>query len=276
MQGLVGFWYLQNIFNVSLSVSLCLSRRTHPMGSNNHDIALEAKFLKEKRNENAREIVEQLNSSNNEEITIKDMIQAEQIDKGNIKDVNTVKDNLNENFFGRIKNKMKTIELPQAAPFIYPLLIGIVAYFMCCSCGQNDCYGPVLLALPIIVSKKALCWTLLNTINLLEKIPCEEDTENWTSSELMVVIQDEESKGNMLFWILLAISAEIGLALIGILVIMAIIAGIVQLMKKQKDQTLLRINEDGKWVYGGSKSSNVKAPKDERKTDDLKESIIEK
>ena len=92
----------------------------------------------------------------------------------------------------------------------------------------------------------------------------------------MVVIQDEESKGNMLFWILLAISAEIGLALIGILVIMAIIAGIVQLMKKQKDQTLLRINEDGKWVYGGSKSSNVKAPKDERKTDDLKESIIEK
>ena len=253
MQGLVGFWYLQNIFNVSLSVSLCLSRRTHPMGSNNHDIALEAKFLKEKRNENAREIVEQLNSSHNEEITIKDMIQANQIDKENIKDVDTVKDNLNENFMGRMKNKMKTIELPQAAPFIYPLLFGIVAYFMCCSCGQNDCYGPVLLALPIIVSKKALCWTLLNTINLLEKIPCEEEeTKIWTdsgTSELAVVFQEDESKFNLLFPLALA-------ALLGILLISAFIFGLVKLMKKQrKDQTLLRINEDGKWVYGGEGTS---------------------
>ena len=228
------------------------------MDSNNHDIASEANFLKENRNKKAREIVEQLNSSHKKEITIKDMIQADQIDKENTKDVETVKDNLNENFFGRMKNKMKTIELPQAASVIYPLLIGIVAYFMCCSCGQDDCYGPVLLALPIIMSKKAVCWTLLNTINLLEKIPCEEDAENWTNSELVMVIQDEESKVNMLFWIILAISA-----LIGILIIMAIIAGLVQLMKKQKDQTLLRINEDGNWVYGGSKSSNVKVSESE-------------
>ena len=126
-----------------------------------------------------------------------------------------------------------------------PLLIGIIAYFICCFCGQYECYGPVLLAVPIIISKKVFCWTVLKTVNLLEKIPCEEKTK--IPTELVPVFQDDEHEVDLL----LRISLALLLALMGTLFISALIAGLVKLLKKQKDQTLLRIDEDGNWVYGG-------------------------
>ena len=67
------------------------------------------------------------------------------------------------------------------------------------------------------------------------------------------VFQDDELEVNLLFWISLALLA----ALLGTPFISVLIAGLVTLLKKQKDQTLLRIDEDGNWVYGGG-SSNIK------------------
>ena len=89
---------------------------------------------------------------------------------------------------------------------------------------------------------------------MLEKIPCEEEIRIWTDSELVVVFQEDDSKFNLLFPLAFA-------ALLGILLISAFIFGLVKLMNKQKDQTLLRINEDGNWVYGG-KSSKMEVQKD--------------
>ena len=48
--------------------------------------------------------------------------------------------------------------------------------------------------------------------------------------------------------------------MLGILLISAYIFGLAKLMNEQKDQTLLRINQDGNWVYG--KSSKIKVQKD--------------
>ena len=220
------------------------------MDSNQKKIIEESESRKKKRDEKVRKLVVALNSPPSSEQTNKTMIQK--IKEEVIENFETIKDNLNENVVGRLKYQIP-LSLPQATTIILPLLIGILAYFICCFCGQDECYGPVLLALPVIISKKAFCWSLLKSIDLLEKIPCEEEeTKIWTdsgTSELAVVFQEDESKFNLLFPLALA-------ALLGILLISAFIFGLVKLMKKQrKDQTLLRINEDGKWVYGGEGTS---------------------
>ena len=220
------------------------------MDSNQKKIIEESESRKKKRDEKVRKLVVALNSPPSSEQTNKTMIQK--IKEEVIENFETIKDNLNENVVGQLKYQIP-LSLPQATTIILPLLIGILAYFICCFCGQDECYGPVLLALPVIISKKAFCWSLLKSIDLLEKIPCEEEeTKIWTdsgTSELAVVFQEDESKFNLLFPLALA-------ALLGILLISAFIFGLVKLMKKQrKDQTLLRINEDGKWVYGGEGTS---------------------
>ena len=220
------------------------------MDSNKKKIIEESESRKKKRDEKVRKLVVALNSPPSSEQTNKTMIQK--IKEEVIENFETIKDNLNENVVGRLKYQIP-LSLPQATTIILPLLIGILAYFICCFCGQDECYGPVLLALPVIISKKAFCWSLLKSIDLLEKIPCkEEESKIWTdsgTSELAVVFQEDESKFNLLFPLALA-------ALLGILLISAFIFGLVKLMKKQrKDQTLLRINEDGKWVYGGEGTS---------------------
>ena len=217
------------------------------MDSSKKDIASEAQRLEQKRNEKVHKIVQQLNSSQNEP-TVKSLIQK--VQEKITEDFETIKDNLDEIFVGRFKYKIP-LSLSPATNIILPLLIGIIAYFICCFCGQDECYGPFLLAAPIIISKKAFCWTLVKTINLLEKIPCEEETKSHT--ELVEIIIQDEPKDNLLFWILFLALAS----LLGILFISAFIVGLVKLMKKQKNQTLLQIDEDGNWVYG-SKSSNIK------------------
>ena len=217
------------------------------MDSNKKDITLEARRLEKHRNEKVRQIEEQLNSSQNDEPTNKGPIQMFQ--EKITDDFKTIKENLDKKFVARLKYKTP-LSLSSATTILLPVLIGILAYFICCFCGQDECYGPVLLAVPLIISKKAFCWTVLETMNLLEKIPCEEKTKFHT--ELVAVVQDDAPKENLLFWILLAL-----VALLGFLFISALIVGLIKLMKKQKDQTLLQIDEDGNWVYG-SKSSNIK------------------
>ena len=88
-----------------------------------------------------------------------------------------------------------------------------------------------------------------------EKITDDFKTIKENLEKLVPVFQDDELEVNLLFWISLAILA----ALLGIPFIFVLIAGhgLVKLLKKQKDQTLLRIDEDGNWVYGG-RSSNIK------------------
>ena len=221
------------------------------MELNQKKIATESQVLKQKRDQKVQKIVKALNSPSSERGN-------ENLIQNNIKDevievFETIKDNLNEKFIGRLKYKIP-LSLPPATTIILPLLIGILAYFICCFCGQDECYGPVLLAVPVIISKKAFCWTFLKSITLLEKIPSEEEIRIWTDSELVVVFQEDESKFNLLFPLAFA-------ALLGILFISAFIFGLVKLMNKQKDQTLLRINEDGNWVYGG-KSSKMEVQKD--------------
>ena len=218
------------------------------MDSNQRDITLEARRLEKNRNEKVRKIEEQLNSSQNDEPTNKGLIQMFQ--EKITDDFKTIKENLDKKFVGRLKYKTP-LSLSSATTILLPALIGILAYFICCFCGQDECYGPVLLAVPIIISKKVFCWTILNTVNLLEKVPCEEKIK--IPTELVPVFRDDEHEVNLLLWISLALLA----ALLGTLFISALIAGLVKLLKKQKDQTLLRIDEDGNWVYGG-RSSNIK------------------
>ena len=86
-----------------------------------------------------------------------------------------------------------------------------------------------------------------------EKITDDFKTIEENLDKLVPVFQDDELEVNLLFWISLAILA----ALLGIPFIFVLIAGhgLVKLLKKQKDQTLVRIDEDGNWVYGGGISN---------------------
>ena len=114
------------------------------MDSNREKIIAESQSRKKKRDEKVRKLVEALNSPSRER-TNKTMIQN--IKEEVIEHFETIKDNLNENVVGRLKYKIP-LSLPLATTIILPLLIGILAYFICCFCGQDECYGPVLLALP--------------------------------------------------------------------------------------------------------------------------------
>ena len=215
------------------------------MNSNKKDIASVAKVLKRKRNDRINKIAEQLNSPQDEDSN-KDQIQN--FKKEITKDFKKIKDNLNEKFVGRLKKFLDSP--PPAVTIILSLIFGVLGYFFCCYYGKDGCcYGPSLLAVPLIISKKVFCWTLLKTIDLLEKIPCEDKQKMkiLTDSELVVVTLDDEAKVNLLFWISLTITALLGILLIG-----ACVVGLVKLMKK--DQTLLRIGKDGNWVYGGNSS----------------------
>ena len=165
------------------------------MDLNRKKIGTESQVLKQKRDQKVQKIVKALNSPFSERCN-------ENLSQNNIKDevikvFETIKDNLNEKIIGRLKYKIP-LSLPPATTIILPLLIGILAYFICCFCGQDECYGPVFLALPVI-TKKAFCWTFLKYITLFERIPCEEEIRIWTDSELIVVFQEDDSKFNLLF-----------------------------------------------------------------------------
>ena len=205
------------------------------MDSKKKDIDLQAQRLEQNRNEKVRKIKEHLNSSQNEP-TNKDLIQK--VQRKISEDFTTMKEHLDKKFFGLC------------------LVFGIMAYFICCFCGQDECYGSVLLAFPFIISKEAFCWTLLKIINLLKKIPCEDDTKLISTppvvkkklTELATVFQEEDTQDDLLrFWIPLVLGVLFGILLIG-----SLIAGLLKWINYQarNNQSLLGINIEGNWVYG--------------------------
>ena len=159
----------------------------------------------------------------------------------------------------KIKTEIKNIKFPDASSIIWmPILIGILSYLICCFslCEKNDCYGPIILTFPLLMSKKALCWCLLHTINLLKKIPCEDDTKLISTSfviekkmtELATIFQEEDTQDDFLmFWIPLVLGVLFGILLIG-----SLITGLLKWLKyrAQNNQSLLGINDEGNWVYG--------------------------
>lgn len=161
------------------------------------------------------------------------------------------RDNLKEKFH-QIKANIMKVGIPAAS-----FLIGIITYLICCFslCEENDFCGPILLTFPFLISKKALCWCLLQIINLLKKVPCEEDTKLLSPppvkekiTELAEVFQEEETQDDLLtFWIPIVVGV-----LFGILIIGGAIAGFMKWMINRNNQTLLRINNEGKWVYGSN------------------------
>ena len=176
-------------------------------------------------------------------------------------------------WFNKIKTNIKKIEIPAASVIWVPILIGIITYLICCFslCEENDCCGPILLTFPLLISKKALCWCILQTINLLKKVPCEDDTKLISSppvkekiTELAKVFQEEETKNDLLvFWIpLLVLAAWFGILLIG-----GIITGLVRWMinRARNNQTLLGINDEGSWVYGSKLQQKAALTADEGK-----------
>ena len=148
-------------------------------------------------------------------------------------DVNRIRENLNGNSLmeriTQIKTGAKKIKAP--APIIWiPILLGILTYFVCCfSLGnENDCCGVIL-------------WE--DDTKLISAPPVKEKL-----TELATVFQKDETQDDLLmFWIPLLLGVLIGLLLIG-----GIIAGFVKWMMylTQNNQTLLGINNEGKWVYG--------------------------
>ena len=192
--------------------------------------------------------------------TIKD--EADEVQERMNEDAQSIRDNLkSDNLkekFNQIKTNLKKIETPAASFIWVPILIGIMTYLVCCFslCGENDSCGPILLTFPFLISKKALCWCLLQIINLLKKVPCEEDTKLLSPppvkekiTELAKVFQEEETQDNLLtFWIPIVLGV-----LFGILIIGGAIAGFMKWMiNRQNNQTLLRINDEGNWVYGSN------------------------
>ena len=186
---------------------------------------------------------------------------ARQIREQFTEDVQRIEDNLSgdnlKRRFNQIKTNIKKIEIPAASAIWVPFLIGVITYLICCFslCEENDCCGPILLTFPLLISKKALCWCILQTINLLKKVPCEDDTKLLASppvkekfTELAKVFQEEEAQNDLfVFWIPLVLGVLFGILLIG-----GITAGLIRWMinRARDNQTLLGINDEGSWVYG--------------------------
>ena len=202
--------------------------------------------------------------------TIKE--KADEVQEKMNEDVQRIRDNLSEDKlkrrFDQIKTNIKKIEIPAASVIWVPILIGIITYLICCFslCEENDCCWPILL----LISKKALCWCLIQTINLLKKVPCEDDTKLLSPppvkekfTELAKVFQEEETQDDLLlFWIPLVLGVLFGILLIG-----GAIAGLVRWMtnRARNNQTLLRINDEGSWVYGGKLQQKAALTAEDRK-----------
>ena len=220
----------------------------------------------QKINETALQVREQLNFKDvpiNEAPDLTEIIkeEAEEVQENMNEDVQRIRDNLSEDKlkkrFNQLKTNIKKIEIPAASVIWVPILIGIITYMICCFslCEENDCCGPILLTFPLLISKKALCWCILLTINLLEKVPYEDDTKLLSPpplkekfTELAKVFQEEKTHDDLLlFWIPLVLGVLFGILLIG-----GIIAGLVRWMinRARNNQTLLGINDEGSWVYG--------------------------
>ena len=141
-----------------------------------------------KRIEKVRKIKEQLNSRN----------EVKEDEGAPLVEVN------------KIMLEIKNIKFPDAFSTIWvPILIGIFAYLICCfSLCENDCYGQIILTFPLLMSKKALCWCLLQIINLLKKIPCEEEDTRLISTppavieekltKLATVFQQEDTQHDLM------------------------------------------------------------------------------
>ena len=227
----------------------------------------------QKRNETARQIMEQLNSRDEvkDEATPMAAIIREEADelRDNMnEDVQRIRDNLRVDYLiglkqriNQIKTDIKNIKVPKSSSIIIwvPILIGILTYLICCFslCEENDCCGPILLTFPLLMSKKALCWCLLQTINLLEKIPCEDDNKLISTppppvlkeklTELATLFQEEDTQDDlMMFWIPLVLGVFFGILLIGGL----IVALLKWINRARNNQSLLGINHEGNWVYG--------------------------
>ena len=145
-------------------------------------------------------------------------------------DAEKIKQSLKGNpLMERINIGAKKIKAP--APIIWiPIFLGILTHFVCCfSLGnENDCCGVIL-------------WE--DDTKLISAPPVKEKL-----TELATVFQKDETQDDLLmFWIPLLLGVLIGLLLIG-----GIIAGFVKWMMylTQNNQTLLGINNEGKWVYG--------------------------
>ena len=232
----------------------------------------EASTSQKKRNERAQQIMEQLNSRDEvkeeEATTLQGIIkeEADEIRDNMNEDVQRIRDDLRgDNLTGlkerinQIKTEIKNVKFPDTSTFIWvPILVGILTYLICCFslCEENDCCGPILLTFPLLMSKKALCRCLLQTISLLKKIPCEDDTKLLSTppvieeklTELATLFQEEDTQDDLLmFWIPLVLGVLFGILLIG-----SLIAGLLKWIENRarNNQSLLGINNEGNWVYG--------------------------
>ena len=251
------------------------------MGPKKNGRGQKGKSSTQKINETARQFREQLklqdvlmNEAPDLAETIKE--EADGVQEQMNEDVQRIRDNLSgdnlKRRFNQIKTNIKKIESSAASVIWVPILIGIITYLICCFslCEENDCCGPILLTFPLLISKKALCWCILQTIKLLKKVPCEDDTKLLTSplvketfTELANKFQKEETQDDLLvFWIPLVLGVLFGILLIG-----GIIAGLVRWMinRARNNQTLLGINDEGSWVYGSKLQQKAALTADEGK-----------
>ena len=192
--------------------------------------------------------------------------EADEIRNNMNEDVQRIRDSLRGDYLtgikeriNQIKTDIKNNKVPDATIIIWvPILIGFLTYLICCFslCEENDCCGPILLTFPLLMSKKALCWCSLQTINLLKKIPCEDDKKLISNphvieeklTELATVFQEEGKQDDLLmFWIPLVLGVLFGILLIG-----SLIAGLLKWIdyRAPNNQSLLGINDEDNWVYG--------------------------
>ena len=187
--------------------------------------------------------------------------EADEIRDNMNEDVQRIRDDLRGDNMTGLKeriNQIKTdinnnIKVPDASFIIWvPILIGILTYLICCFslCEENDCCGPILLTFPLFR------WCLLQAINLLKKIPCEDDTKLISTphvieekfTELANVFQETGKQDDLLmFWIPLVLGVFFGILLIG-----SLILGLLKWIdyRARNNQSLLGINDEGNWIYG--------------------------
>ena len=179
----------------------------------------------------------------------------EQLDDGTQEKVQKIKQKLKatkdsfiqlfEKRFEMMKTQAQVIEFSPPQPLIFPALIGIITYIICCFllCGEREeCCG-FLILVPLGLLKKIFCWIICTAKAGLEKAT---DSMECVEIPLEEIFVENPPPSKVEDWIF------IPLMFLGFLLAGGLIGLLTYCLSRKNDDTLLKMNEKGIWEYAPS------------------------
>ena len=152
-----------------------------------------------------------------------------------------------EKQFKMMKTQAQVIEFSPLQPLIFPALVGIITYLVCCFliCGEREEFCGFLLLVPLGLLKKILCW-IICTAKIKTGLEKAVDSMKCVEMPLEETFIRYPSPSKVEDWIF------IPLMFLGFLVVGGLIGLLTYCLSRKNDDTLLKMNEKGIWEYAPS------------------------